>query len=540
MVKTLFLGFLAFAAPLFATPKLNTIDTYPRSIAKDFYIWYFLQQNISAQKADELFAQTAHINMKLLKAYAKKSHLKELKQALKCQSMPIAQALKKRDLSCLAIALSPFKASKLKSSMRQKIAKKLKKHSPYTAHWLELMNEPFNSKKLKKSPQVFLYLFLRSGKNFRLWHYNKAFDYHFLKKLSHYKAFDRFVELAALSPQMNRLQKALLKLKLSKHYSTHAAFYLALIHIIHHNIKSAKPFLEYVSKKDYFQMNRDKALFWLYLISKQNLYLKKLYYSTDLNIYTLYAAELLKKEPLGIYTPIFLQKSIANYDESNPFYWLRINSNKELEKPEEACKKLPSFKALNTQATYAFLLERCANYALHPFVTPYLDQLDDLDGSKKALFYAIGRQESRLIAGGISSAYAMGIMQIMPFLSKAIAKERKEKFYLPNLFNPKLNIRYAKHHLNYLYRKLKHPLLIAYAYNGGIGFVRRSLKTLFKNGKYEPFLSIERLAYAETREYGKKVLSNYIVYKRLFNEPISIVHLFDTLIQSSHSVHSHR
>ena len=540
MAKSLFWGLLCTVSLLSAQPSLDTIDNYPRSIAKDFYIWYFLQQNISTKRADELFAQTAHVSTKLLRAYAQKTDIKALKYALKCKRFSIVRALKEKDLNCLAMSVTPYKASKLKPSLRQKVAYKLKHLSPKLSKWLTLMNASYKSKALEEEPELFLYLFNHAGKRFRLWHYNKSFKQAFLQKLSGYKGFEKLVEIAAISPQMERLQKALLALPFSKKLTSSTDFYLALIHIIHDNINEALVFLNYVSKHDFFQMNRDKALFWSYLITKKKTFLHALYHSTDLNIYTLYAAELLKKEPIGIYTPMFLQNKIASFDESNPFYWLRISSNKELEKPEEACKKLPSFKALKTQATYAFLLERCANYALHPFVTPYLDQLDGLNSSKKALFYAIGRQESRLIAGGISHVYAMGMMQIMPFLSKAIAKRHKETFYLPNLFNPEQNIRFAKYHLNFLYRRLKHPLLIAYAYNGGIGFVKRSLKTLFRNGKYEPFLSMERLAYAETREYGKKVLSNYVIYKRLFNEPISLVHLFDTLIQSSHNVRSHR
>ncbi len=75
-------------------------------------------------------------------------------------------------------------------------------------------------------------------------------------------------------------------------------------------------------------------------------------------------------------------------------------------------------------------------------------------------------------------------------------------------------IKYADTHLNYLQRFLYHPLFVAYAYNGGIGFTKRSLKSghLFGSGKYEPYLSMELIDYSESREYGKKVLANYVIY----------------------------
>ena len=42
---------------------------------------------------------------------------------------------------------------------------------------------------------------------------------------------------------------------------------------------------------------------------------------------------------------------------------------------------------------------------------------------------------------------------------------------------------------------------------------------------------------AESREYGKKVLANYVMYKRIMGEDISIVHLFDTLRVEKQSDH---
>jgi soluble lytic murein transglycosylase len=107
----------------------------------------------------------------------------------------------------------------------------------------------------------------------------------------------------------------------------------------------------------------------------------------------------------------------------------------------------------------------------------------------------------------------MGVMQIMPFLSEAIAKELKEPYDILMQFDAKTNIRYANHHLNYLEQRLSNVLFVAYAYNGGIGFTTRMLKSgLFKKGPYEPFLSMELVAYDESKHYGKKVLLNYLIY----------------------------
>ena len=122
-------------------------------------------------------------------------------------------------------------------------------------------------------------------------------------------------------------------------------------------------------------------------------------------------------------------------------------------------------------------------------------------------------------------------MQIMPFLSKAIAKQLKESYDIDKQLTPKTNIRYGIHHLKYLKKALRHPLFIAYAYNGGIGFTKRMLKEgLFKKGKFEPFLSMELLPYDETKKYGKKVLANYFIYQNYLNSKDKIS--FDKLILS--------
>ena len=116
--------------------------------------------------------------------------------------------------------------------------------------------------------------------------------------------------------------------------------------------------------------------------------------------------------------------------------------------------------------------------------------------------------------------------------SKAIAKELDEAYDIDKQLDPKTNLKYANHHLDFLEKRLKHPLFIAYAYNGGIGFTSRMLKSgLFKEVKYEPYLSMELLPYDETKKYGKKVLANYYVYQNYLNskKKVSLSTLFQML-----------
>jgi soluble lytic murein transglycosylase len=161
---------------------------------------------------------------------------------------------------------------------------------------------------------------------------------------------------------------------------------------------------------------------------------------------------------------------------------------------------------------------------------PYNEYLETLSSDDKALIYAIMRQESHLIPSAISSSYALGLMQLMPFLVDAISKQCNENVCYNDMFDPKKNIDYALKHLKWMKKSLYHPLFIAYAYNGGMGFLRRYLeKGKFTNTKYEPFLSMELMSNTQSREYGKKVLANYVMYKKILGEDVSIVYLFDIL-----------
>ncbi len=40
---------------------------------------------------------------------------------------------------------------------------------------------------------------------------------------------------------------------------------------------------------------------------------------------------------------------------------------------------------------------------------------------------------------------------------------------------------------------------------------------MFNKGKFEPWLSMELVPYAESRDYGKKVLANFIIYSQILD-----------------------
>ena len=108
-------------------------------------------------------------------------------------------------------------------------------------------------------------------------------------------------------------------------------------------------------------------------------------------------------------------------------------------------------------------------------------------------------------------------MQMMPFLV------RNMKGNVFKQFDYDENVKLSVKHQKWLFKQLKDPLMVAYAYNGGIGFVKRKVLNYFKyKGEFEPFLSMELVPYDESREYGKKVIANYVIYSKIFNSPITL------------------
>ncbi len=276
---------------------------------------------------------------------------------------------------------------------------------------------------------------------------------------------------------------------------------------------------------------KDKALFWLYLVTKENKYLQKLKSSYHINFYTLLAADLTKsKYPDTIVVPKSSVKTLWSIDASSPVDWAKIKERiytptTDLDALAEDCE------SEETIGMHSYIKEYACRYTKSYFPMPYRDMMRHYPVERQALIYAIARQESRFVPAAVSRSFALGMMQLMPFLIDHIAKQQNEKIDYDEIFDPIKAIEYANIHLDYLTKYLYHPLFIAYAYNGGIGFTKRLIrkKSFFRKGKFQPYLSIESVPNLETREYGKKVLTNYVVYLNLLGKTTRLLPFVKTL-----------
>ncbi len=284
------------------------------------------------------------------------------------------------------------------------------------------------------------------------------------------------------------------------------------------------------ARKNYFKRyEKDKTLFWLYLATKKKVYLDTLRQSYHPNIYTLMAADTVKGKYPDTVTYRIRQKKTPGFNIKDPIAWAKVKAQiNRLSDLDDLAKRYESQECIGI---HTYIKAKACKHTKAFFPMPYRDIMQKLPKERQALIYAIARQESRFVPASVSRSFALGMMQFMPFLIDHIAKQKGEKIDYDEIFDPKKAIEYADYHLDYLTKYLHHPLFVAYAYNAGIGFTRRYLKNPkhFRNGPYEPYMSMEMMENIQAREYGKKVLANYVIYMNKLGVPTRIFPLMEIL-----------
>ena len=124
-----------------------------------------------------------------------------------------------------------------------------------------------------------------------------------------------------------------------------------------------------------------------------------------------------------------------------------------------------------------------------------------------ALLLAVAKQESRFSPGVRSIAGAIGVMQLMPATASSIAGEPLDE---PELMQPSTNIELGAAYMRSLLQLWEGDAFLSVAsYNAGPGTV-----SSWPPPSNDPSIElwVERIPYAETRFYTKKVLDNVLSY----------------------------
>lgn len=514
---------------------LEWLEQKPKSYAKDFFILQYLnQENLPFEKAKIAYEMGNGTNATLKKVFNEKYN-KKAPVDLKCYRATIEQ-LKSEDSKCIALGLSLQEATQISKIDLEYFISRLDPY-PTLKNDLKIIasNDPFSSL-IKSDMNRFFRLFFDLGELYRVKFFNKSFSAELINKISQEKNFEKFLRTVIYNKKLTNIQKSLFVLKDNKTLAPHVSFLLGINAINNNDLDVANSFFLDTYKKSFSRSDKDKSLFWLYLVNNDQSFLQELSKSWDNSVYTLYAKELLNLEPNNIVYDIELKNKKSNFDVHDAFKWMEVVSDTKKNLDENKLKKYEEiFSDKNTEPHLAYILERYNKYRTQYFITPYRDIVGKYDIYKQILIYSIARQESHFIPSSISFSSAQGVMQIMPFLSLDISKKLNENYNIYEQFIPSKNIKYGSFHLDTLMKQFdNNPLFIAYAYNGGAGYTRSQLKKgLFKEkNKFEPFLSMEMISYSETREYGKKVLANYYVYNNYLNSEnkVSLSTIFQSLV----------
>lgn len=156
------------------------------------------------------------------------------------------------------------------------------------------------------------------------------------------------------------------------------------------------------------------------------------------------------------------------------------------------------------------------------YPTPYKMSLNKYGKEEKIdprFILAIMRQESRFRADVKSVAAARGLMQFISNTSNKMAKEMKiANFVQDDLYDPPTAIRFGSHYLANIFKDFpEQPAAVAASYNGGEDRMMR----WFKRSKSEdPDQYVPEIFFAQTKDYAYKVISNYRVYKMLYDQDL--------------------
>ncbi len=137
-----------------------------------------------------------------------------------------------------------------------------------------------------------------------------------------------------------------------------------------------------------------------------------------------------------------------------------------------------------------------------------------------SVVYSIVRQESSFNQKDISSAMAMGLMQVTPAAGRDTAKRFNVGYDQKRLLSDQVyNVQMGAAELGQLFREYRGSYILSFAgYNAGRGRVREWIARYGdpRDPKVDPLDWVEKIPLAETRNYVQRIMENLQVYRVRF------------------------
>jgi soluble lytic murein transglycosylase len=143
-----------------------------------------------------------------------------------------------------------------------------------------------------------------------------------------------------------------------------------------------------------------------------------------------------------------------------------------------------------------------------------VEQFGPPAGNPDLFLYAIMRKESGFAPDDVSYADARGLLQMIPPTSAKVAASAGVPFFPDQLYEPETNIRLGASYIGSLFRKFGRQIPVAAgAYNAGPKAMSRWCD---QHGRHPMDEFVELIAFAQTREYVKRVVGIYAHYRYLY------------------------
>ena len=135
------------------------------------------------------------------------------------------------------------------------------------------------------------------------------------------------------------------------------------------------------------------------------------------------------------------------------------------------------------------------------------------------LVYALIKAESNFNATAVSGKGAKGLMQLMEDTAKDVCKKVDTKIDTnkvgDKLLEADINIELGTKYISILLEKYNNIAIALTAYNAGIGTVDNWIeKGIIQNDGED----IQNIPYKETNNYVRKILRDYKIYQKIYND----------------------
>jgi len=185
---------------------LSFFNDKPRSIAKDFYIYRYLQKpSTTSKEAWKLLEMPSRMSMKLFHAFANKLDEPGIKRVSQCLKMKLKPLLHQDD-ECLAIKFSMYSATTLDKQELQKVEKRLSAYPISKSLHVLYDKNPFDAM-VKGDKNLFFDVFNHVGSTYREKFLDHGISKEKLQKLQKNWSLNTTISYIVTNPKLHNINK---------------------------------------------------------------------------------------------------------------------------------------------------------------------------------------------------------------------------------------------------------------------------------------------------------------------------------------------